>query len=114
MHELAITESILNITLETAEKYNAAKVTEVKITIGEMSSIVPACVQEYFNLLSEDTVASHAKLTFNIVPAMIHCNDCGKDSHVEHFRIICPLCQSRNTTVCSGKEFYVDSIDIED
>lgn len=114
MHELSITESILDIAVKEAKRNNAKSVASIHITIGELSSIVPECVQDYFDLVSEDTVAYKAKLIFTTIPAMIKCSECGRESRLEHFRLRCPDCQSQKVQIISGKEFYVDKMEIED
>ena len=47
MHELAVTESVLRIALDAAEKNDAARVTDIYLTIGRLSSIVDDSVQFY-------------------------------------------------------------------
>ncbi len=113
MHELSITESILNTALSEAKRNNASRVVKISLTMGELSSVVPECVQEYFDLISEDTIAYKALLVFNTVPAMIHCSACGTDSHIRHYRLMCPACQSQQIQIISGQEFYIDNIEIE-
>lgn len=113
MHELAITENILNIALSEAKRNNASRVTEIRIVMGELSTFVPECVQEYFNLLSEDTEAYKAKLSFTTIPACACCNDCGTSFHIKNFYPKCPECNSLKVKITSGREFYVDSLDIE-
>ena len=39
MHELSVTQSLLNIALQHAEKANAKRVTDLNIVIGELASI---------------------------------------------------------------------------
>lgn len=62
MHELSITQSIVNIAAETAAKHQVKRVNEIRIRIGEYSGIVPQCVQQYFDILSKGTAAEGAVL----------------------------------------------------
>ena len=114
MHELSITQSILNIALETAEREGAKRINEIKITLGEMTGCVPQYIQEYFDIVSESTIAHGARLVFTRVPAIAKCLDCGKETHLIRFRFRCESCGSQKLTIVSGKEFLVDSIDIDD
>ncbi len=68
MHELSITQSILSLTLEQAKKVNANKITKINLTIGELTGIVEECVHFYFELLSKDTIAAEASLSFDKPP----------------------------------------------
>ena len=51
MHELAITQSMLDIVLEQAEKAEAKKVEQITLVIGEMTGVVKECVQFYMDFL---------------------------------------------------------------
>lgn len=114
MHEMAVTESILRIAVEEAEKRKASKVINIKIKLGSITGLVPQCIQEYFDIVSEGSVAEKAELIFDKIPAVIKCEKCEKESKMEHFRMICPFCGDRRVKVISGKEFYIESMEIED
>ena len=50
MHELAITQSILDIARKVADEHGAKRVKSVRIMLGEYSGVVPQCIQDYFAL----------------------------------------------------------------
>ena len=113
MHELALTESIINIAVDEAKKYNAGKVLEIKIKVGEMSGVIPELIQEYFNIASRGTIADSAKLTVEYVPVMVECLDCKNVSKIDKLHFKCPVCSSTNIKLKTGREFYVDSMEVE-
>lgn len=113
MHELSITESILNIAKSEAQKYNANKVINIKIKVGELSGVVPELMQEYFNIVSKDTVVDGAELIIEKVPIVIKCLDCNYESLINKMKMRCPKCEGSNFKMISGKEFYVDSMEVE-
>lgn len=113
MHELAITQNVLDIALEQAEKHNASKVIKINLVVGEMSGVVDECVQFYFGFLSKDTIASDAMLSFERIPITAHCYDCDATSPLEEFNWVCPHCHSSNIEVVGGRELYIDSMEIE-
>lgn len=113
MHELAITESILSIAVDEAGKHRASKVLSIKIKIGEFSGVVPQLIQEYYNIVSKGTVAERAKLIIDRVPVTIRCNNCGKLCTIDRAKIKCPECGSINIKMVTGREFYVDSMEVE-
>ncbi len=114
MHELSITQSILNIALSSAENEHAKKINKIKITLGEMTGCVPQYIQEYFDIVSEGTIAHGAKLEFDSIPASAKCLDCGAETRLIRFRFRCEHCGSQKLKIVSGREFLVDSIDIDD
>ena len=113
MHELAVTESILNIAVKHAEGANAARVTDINMVIGQLSSIVDDSVQFYWDIISDGTICKGAILHFKRVPAKIQCKDCQKEYSIENGLTVCPQCQSVNVKIVNGEEFWLDSIEIE-
>ncbi|MCD6569253.1 MAG: hydrogenase maturation nickel metallochaperone HypA [Deltaproteobacteria bacterium] len=115
MHELPITESILNIVLKHAEANNVNKVISISLKIGELSDLVNEWVQRYFDYLSKDTIAEGAKLKIERTPVVIQCDKCGLSFQVnirESKTIRCPDCGGKEVTLVSGREFYINSIDV--
>ena len=113
MHELAITQSMVDIVLEQAEKEGAEKVEAINLTIGELSGFVEESVQFYFGFLSRGTAAEGARLTFNSIPARARCRNCEHIFQLKELDWSCPYCSQSSLEIVSGKELYVESIDIE-
>jgi hydrogenase nickel incorporation protein HypA/HybF len=113
MHELAVTESILGIAQKHAIQAQAARVTDVYIVVGRLSSVVDDSVQFYWDFVSQDTICAGAKLHFKRIPARLSCLECGSAYTLEGDLTPCPKCGSAQVKVTSGEEFWVDSIEIE-
>jgi hydrogenase nickel incorporation protein HypA/HybF len=112
MHELAVTESILNIAQEHARKAQARQVTDIHLVIGALSSLVDDSVQFYWDIISQDTLCAGAKLHFQREPAELLCLGCGNKYQLDQELIPCPTCQSFQVKVISGDQFWLDSIEI--
>jgi hydrogenase nickel incorporation protein HypA/HybF len=113
MHELPVTESILEITLRHARGANAVGVTDVYLVIGQLSSIIDDSVQFYWDMISEGTIAEGASLHFKRVQAELLCRSCGESYRIEGEQLACQRCGSSQIEIVAGREFYVDSIDVE-
>ena len=113
MHELAITQSILDIAMSEAKRNNATKVLSITIKLGEYSGVVPVLIQDYFNLISKSTVAQNAKLILEKVPLSVECQDCKIVSNISKLKIECPSCKGTNLKMLTGREFYVSSLEVE-
>lgn len=113
MHELAITQSILAIALEQAEKNNAKKIKNISISIGELTGIVDDCVEFYFPFLSKDTIADGATLTFDRKPTMLRCRECENTFSPDDIMWTCPECQSQSVEIISGRECYINTIEVD-
>ena len=113
MHELAITQSLLDIALEQAKVAQANKINRINLVIGELSGIVSDCVQFYFDFLKKDSIAEGASLIFEIVPAQLKCCQCLITFNPKEFLWTCPDCHSQKVEIVAGREFYMDSLEIE-
>jgi hydrogenase nickel incorporation protein HypA/HybF len=114
MHELSVTQSILKIALQHAEKANAVRVTDVHIVMGELSTMVDDSVQFYWDIIAKDTIAKDAALHFRRVPAEFQCLSCSEKYHAVDGELICPKCGAAGAKIVTGEEFYVEAIDVED
>ncbi len=113
MHEYAITENIIKTVNAEAEKAGAKKITEIKLVIGDLSSVVDESVQMYFDIISKDTLAECAKLVFKRVPAEYRCRQCGNEFVRNSSSFDCPKCGGDSILTDKGKEFYIESIEVE-
>ncbi|MCX8129643.1 MAG: hydrogenase maturation nickel metallochaperone HypA [Clostridia bacterium] len=113
MHEYAVTKSLVNIVEEEAKKAGAGKVTEIKLVIGDLSTIIDESVQMYFDIISEGTVAQGARLIFRRVPAEFQCKSCGCVYNKPEKGFECPGCGSVGIPTGKGKEFYIESLEVE-
>ena len=114
MHELSVTQGILNFAIEEAQKREAKKITSLTVSLGSLSGIIAESVEIYFPLVTEGTIAEGAKLIFHRVPAGVRCLECGKTSELPDFRLRCPACTSRKVELLTGREAYIESMEIEE
>jgi hydrogenase nickel incorporation protein HypA/HybF len=113
MHELSVTESLLKIALQHAEKANAKRVTDLHIVIGDLASMVDDSIQFYWEIIAKGTIAEKAKLHFDRVPAELQCMTCSEKYHPSDRELACPTCNGVNTRIIAGEEFALESIDVE-
>jgi hydrogenase nickel incorporation protein HypA/HybF len=113
MHEMAVTESIIGICLKHAEANNATCIRKVNIVLGELAGIVDQCVTFYWDMLAKDTIAEGAEVEFTRIEVRAVCHECDSEFKVEEFNMVCPSCGSGKTELISGREFRVESIEIE-
>ena len=112
MHELAVTEHILDIALKHAQNANAASVDEIYLVIGQLSSIVDDSIQFYWDIISKDTICNQARLHFTRIPAKLFCLDCHVEYEISTEMTPCPSCNGINIKITAGEEFFLESINI--
>ncbi|MFW5709529.1 MAG: hydrogenase maturation nickel metallochaperone HypA [Chloroflexota bacterium] len=113
MHELPVTQAMLEIALRHAARAGATQVTDLYIVVGQLSSIVDDSVQFYWNIISKDTIAEGARLHFKRISMKMICFDCGQYYEPELGKLACTHCGSTLVEVAGGDEFRLDSISIE-
>lgn len=115
MHELAVVQSMLDVVLEHARQGKAQRVQSIVLKIGELRDLVDEYIQSYFDYLSKDTLAAGANLKIERLPVVFLCEDCGNRFPVrlqEVVRIACPRCGGEKVNLVSGREFYIDHLEV--
>jgi len=113
MHELAVTESLLELALRHAERAGARRIVRLNLVIGELASIVDESVQFYWDIISRDTMAEGAQLHFDRVPGTLRCVRCGHVFPINGSNYACPACDGEQLVVARGDEFRLESIEVE-
>lgn len=113
MHEYHIVESIVKQILEKAKSSNAARVIRVTLVMGELSGLKDGSVRSYFENLSRGTLLEGAELIIKPVRSKLKCKDCGEIFECKKADFNCPKCSGLGVLTDSGKEFYIDNIEID-
>ncbi len=114
MHELSVTESILEIALDYALRHHAQKIIEIRLKIGEITDFDDEWIQRYFDFVGKGTIAEGAKLGISRVPAQLQCNSCSFIFPLEKstWNTQCPSCSTKDCRLISGREFQVESLEV--
>ena len=113
MHELAITQALIGLVQEHAEKVGAKKVGRINVVVGELSGFIGQSVQFYFDQMSGGTIMEDAELSFKTIPMTGRCRDCGKEFEIKDMDWICPTCKGESIELVRGNELFVESIEVD-
>lgn len=113
MHELSVTQSILEIALTHAQRAGESRILQISLAVGELSGIVGESVRFYFDFISKGTMAEGAELVFRHVPARFRCLDCGAEYEPDGHDWTCPRCGALRPMAMGGRELLVESIEVE-
>jgi hydrogenase nickel incorporation protein HypA/HybF len=113
MHEYSITESMLSLAIEKAREAQAGKITRINLVLGELSGVVGECVRQYLEILGRDTIADGAALSFEMKPTLLRCRKCEKEFSPANHKWACPDCGEISVEIVSGRECYMESIEVE-
>ena len=108
MHEMALTQSVVDAVCEHAAGRHVQKVT---VEIGALCAVVPDAMQFCFELATEGTVADGARLDLNVQPGSAHCRSCGKNFELHDMILLCP-CGSADIEVLAGRDLRILSMEV--
>ena len=112
MHELGIVFHIIRSVEKVAADNKLEKVSAVVLELGEVSGVVPDYLTDCWKwAAAKSELVSGAQLRIETLPAVTHCDNCGKDyPTVAHGRT-CPHCQSGDTWLLTGNEANIKEIE---
>jgi hydrogenase nickel incorporation protein HypA/HybF len=108
MHEMAITQSVVEAVCEHAA---GRRVHSVKLEVGALCAVVPDSMQFCFELATEGTVADGARLDLDVQPGAARCRSCGQGFELRDFILLCP-CGSADVEVVAGRDLRILSMEV--
>ncbi|MFV8165014.1 hydrogenase maturation nickel metallochaperone HypA [Mycobacterium sp. 134] len=108
MHEMAITQSVVDAVCEHAA---GRRVHSVKLEVGALCAVVPDSMLFCFDLVTQGTVADGARLDLDIHPGAAHCRSCGAQFDLPDLILLCP-CGSADVEVTAGRELRILSMEV--
>jgi hydrogenase nickel incorporation protein HypA/HybF len=108
MHELAITQSIVDM---VAERVPDREVVAVHVTIGRISGVLPEAVRFCFDLVAAGTPVEGATLRITEPPGLGRCRSCGLESGFDAAPAICE-CGATDVEVLGGDELTVTAVEL--
>jgi hydrogenase nickel incorporation protein HypA/HybF len=109
MHELAITQSVVDAVIE---RTGGARVTSVRVRVGRLSGVVPDAMTFCFELVTAGTPLAGADLQIEQPAGQGHCRRCDQDLELTDLILLCP-CGSADVEVVAGRELAVSSVTVE-
>jgi len=115
MHELQITERILDVVLKHATKQDVTRVVRIHMRIGALSDLEDEWIQHYFDYLSRGTVAENAQLAITRAPAVVRCQSCSCTFDIKREdlgRVQCPECNETGVELIAGREYVIENMEV--
>ena len=113
MHEMAIAQGILDISLDAARRNGAVRISRIKLRVGEMTEVEPDALIFCFSAVAAGTEAEGAELAVEVVPLTGRCADCGQGFPISNYRFYCPACGSAGVSIETGRELLVEELEAE-
>lgn len=111
MHEMSITEDILDIIRREMKKGSLTHLISVKLRLGELTAIDPDALRFCFDASIKKTGLEGAVLEIEGVPLTGRCTMCATTWKITDFALICPACSGTDVEKIAGTELDIVSID---
>ena len=110
MHELYLTQNLLETALNSAD---SKRIVKVNLLIGPFSDDREESIQFYWRDLAKGTLGEGAKINFEHVQVEMKCLECGGTFLLEGEGSLCVYCQSQQLQLLDGEEVKLESVDLE-
>ena len=108
MHELAITQSVVDMVVERTA---GRRVASVQVRVGKLSGVVADAMRFCFDLATVDTPLEGAELEIEAVPGQASCRTCSSEFEVSDLILLCH-CGSADVRIIAGDELLVTSVEM--
>lgn len=110
MHEMAITQSVIDAVCEHAA---GRAVHSVTVEVGALCAVVPDAMQFCFELAAEGTVAEGARLVIEQILGTAECRSCGAEFGLVDPIVLC-RCGSADVEILSGRDLRIRSMEVSE
>ncbi|EHR59837.1 hydrogenase maturation nickel metallochaperone HypA/HybF [Saccharomonospora cyanea] len=108
MHELSITQSVVDAVVEHT---GGARVLSVRVEVGALSGVEADAMRFCFDAVTRATPLEGATLVVEHVPGLGRCTRCGADVPLSSFLDTCP-CGSVDVDVESGQQLRIRDVEV--
>ena len=113
MHELSVCLSLLEQVEAIAAERDAIRVTRIELKVGPLSGVEPDLLKNAWPMASAGSIAVDAEFVIDETGIMVRCSTCETDTAATPNRLVCDNCGDFHTTVVSGDEMILQSLELE-
>ena len=112
MHELSVCQSLLSQIEHIVDENGAIGVHSVRVQVGPLSGVDAQLLAQAFPIAVAGTIADGAELIMETIAITVKCQNCGEESEVRANQLICRSCGDWHTTLLSGDELILASVEL--
>ena len=111
MHELNVLLEVVDQVEALAAESKIEKVKAIVLQIGELSSVIPMFLEQYYPMMVENKQClQESKLVIEKITGEARCESCGQVYNVVEHDGYCPVCGAFEKEVLQGREFIIKEI----
>ena len=111
MHELSLSQSLIDIVTDHAQRHGMDRVTDVRLEVGALSCVEPRALSFCFDAVSRGTPAEGAALSIIVVPVEAWCWTCSRTVEVADRSGGCPDCGNPTVRATDPGDIRVTEIE---
>jgi hydrogenase nickel incorporation protein HypA/HybF len=112
MHEMALTQNILEILRDAALSHGFSRVTTVRLEIGALSGVEPEAMHFCFDVITKNTLAEGAILEIIRTCGTGQCLQCGQTVEVSTRFEACSCCGGYAIQITDGDTLRVNNLEV--
>lgn len=112
MHEMALSESVLQRIEANARSDGFTRVIAVHLEIGELAGVDSEAMRFSFDAVTRGTLAEAARLEITSLPGEAWCMPCGHCVEIARRLDPCPHCGSHQLQVTGGTDMLLKSLEV--
>jgi len=114
MHETRFVNEIFAVLKQKLTKDTASGHVSVNVRLSPFSHVAAETLRESFNVLIEGQ--NFKAVSLNILPLELplKCNNCKRATRITKKVFECPFCGSADIDIQMDREFFIESIEVED
>jgi len=114
MHELSIATSLIDIVVDTAEKNDAKKVTNVYVQIGRLAGVEDNALLFAYDAVKEEYgLLKDSRLVIENVAITGKCRKCGVTDTYDDMFFACSACGAFEVDLLTGEELKITEIEVD-
>lgn len=112
MHEMALTESIVQAIEEGAGQHGYSQVTGIWVEVGALAGVEIEALRFCFDAVSRGTIVADARLEIVVIGGEAWCLPCGKAVPIAQKFDACPDCGSHQLQITAGEELRIKELEV--
>ncbi|MDP4281505.1 MAG: hydrogenase maturation nickel metallochaperone HypA [Bacteroidota bacterium] len=110
MHELSLAWDVIEMISHEAEERRLKAIYEIRIEIGLISGVEADTFSSVLDMIRGKTILEQARIDIIRTPGKGRCSTCNLEFLMQDLFTLCPRCGSIPSSILSGKEFRVLSL----
>lgn len=113
MHEISLVKNIFGSLDSVYPEPERKKIRKIHMKVGLLSNVEPILMQNAFEAVvaTERKEYSDCELQIEVLPIMVYCEECQKESEVQNYKFVC-ACNKPTNKVTQGNELLISGVEL--